>query len=106
MEYMVACHDLRLLEALCAFADELDSLSDPRGVRRALPVLLATLLDGTSLPGLRQLTLTLEGKVASRSGDRTALNMARTVRQHSGPDLSVGLLRDQIGRQLWILAPP
>ena len=103
MEYMVACHDPEFLEALCAFATELASLSDPRGprgVHHALTVLPATLLDGTSLPGLQQLTLALKGKVARRSGDRAALNMVRTVRQHSEPNLSIGLLRDRIGRQL------
>ena len=131
MDYIVACHDPELLQALCTFADQLAPLSDPRdprGVRHALPVLLATLLvalagganslaavaafthdhqawfrlwlplgrntpsrdtclrlvhrldpetavkaalllDGTSLPGLRQLILALDGKVARRSGD-------------------------------------
>ena len=132
MEYIVACHDPALLKALCAFADQLAQLSDPRdrrGVRYPLPVLLATLLvalagganslaavsafthdhqawfrlwlplgrdtpsrdtylrlvhrldpetavkaallllDGTSLPGLRDLILALDGKVARRSGD-------------------------------------
>ncbi|MCY4521696.1 MAG: transposase family protein [Caldilineaceae bacterium] len=118
--------------ALCAFADHLATRTgprDPRGVRHALPVLLATrrvalaggangmaavaafthdhqawfrlwlplgtatpsrdtylrrvrrrdpetamkaalwLLDGTSLPGLRELILALDGKVARRAGD-------------------------------------
>ena len=135
MDYIVACPDPELLEALCAFADHLATLPDPRdprGVRHALPVLLATLLvalagganslaavaafthdhqawfrlwlplgaatpsrdtylrlvrrldpetavkaalwllDGTSLPGLRELVLALDGKVARRSGDRAA----------------------------------
>ena len=135
MAYIVACPDRELLEALCAFADHLATLPDPRdprGVRHALPVLLATrlvalaggangmaavaafthdhqawfrlwlplgqatpsrdtylrlvrrldpetamkaalwLLDGTSLPGLRELILALDGKVARRSGDRAA----------------------------------
>ena len=47
MEYMVACPDPECLEALCAFADHLATRPDPRdprGVRHALPVLLATLL--------------------------------------------------------------
>ncbi len=47
MQYIVACPDPELLEALCAFADHLATLPDPRdprGVRHALPVLLATLL--------------------------------------------------------------
>ena len=47
MDYIVACHDPELLQALCAFADQLAPLPDPRdprGVRHALPVLLATLL--------------------------------------------------------------
>ena len=47
MDYIVACHDPELLQALCAFADQLAPLSDPRdprGVRHALPVLLGTLL--------------------------------------------------------------
>ena len=47
MEYIVACPDQELLEALCAFADHLATLPEPRdrrGVRHALPVLLATLL--------------------------------------------------------------
>ena len=133
MEYIVACPDPELLEALRAFADHLATLPDPRdprGVRHALPVLLATLLvalaggansmaavaafthdhrawfrlwlplgeatpsrdtylrlvrrldpetavkaalwllDGTCLPGLRELVLALDGKVARRSGDR------------------------------------
>ncbi|MCY4519918.1 MAG: ISAs1 family transposase, partial [Caldilineaceae bacterium] len=132
MEYIVACPDRELLEALCAFAEHLGTLPDPRdprGVRHALSVLLATLLvalaggangmaavaafthdhqawfrlwlplgaatpsrdtylrlvrrldpetamqaalwllDGTSLPGLRELILALDGKVARRSGD-------------------------------------
>ncbi len=131
MDYIVACHDPELLQALCTFADQLAPLSDPRdprGVRHALPVLLGTLLvalagganslaavaafthdhqawfrlwlplgrntpsrdtylrlvhrldpetavkaalllDGTSLPGLRNLILALDGKVARRSGD-------------------------------------
>ena len=124
MPYMVACHDPELLEALCAFADHLATPPDPRGVRHALPVLLATrlvalaggafthdhqawfrlwlllgettpsrdtylrrvqrldpetavkaalwLLDGTRLPGLRELVLALDGKAARRSGDRAA----------------------------------
>jgi len=135
MDYIVACPDPKLLEALCAFADHLATLPDPRdprGVRHALPVLLATLLvalaggannmaavtafthdhrawfrlwlplgeatpsrdtylrlvrrldpetavkaalwllDGTSLPGLEELILALDGKVARRSGDRAA----------------------------------
>ena len=132
MTYIVACPDRELLEALHAFAGHLATLPDPRdprGVRHALPVLLATLpvalaggangmaavaafthdhqawfrlwlplgpatpsrdtylrlvrrldpetamkaalwlLDGTSLPGLRELILALDGKVARRSGD-------------------------------------
>jgi len=135
MEYIVACPDPELLEALCAFADHLATLPDPRdprGVRHALPVLLATLLvalaggadnmaavaafthdhrdwfrlwlplgeatpsrdtylrlvrgldpetavkaalwllDGTSLPGLEELILALDGKVVRRSGDPAA----------------------------------
>ena len=135
MEYIVACPDPKLLEALCALAEHLATLPDPRdprGVRHVLPVLLATLLvalaggangmaavaafthdhqawfrlwlplgettpsrdtylrlvrrldpetamqaalwllDGTSLPGLRELILALDGKVARRSGDRAA----------------------------------
>lgn len=32
----------------------------------------ALLLDGTSLPGLQELTLALDGKVAVRSGDLAA----------------------------------
>ncbi len=136
MAYIVACSDPALLAALCAFADRLQSLPDPRdrrGVRHPLCVLLATLLvalaggadsmaavaafahdhrawfrlwlplgdtapsrdtylrlvrrldpetamkaalwllDGTSLPGLKELILALDGgKVACRSGDRAA----------------------------------
>ena len=34
---------------------------------------------------------------------RGALNMVRTVQQNSGPDLSIGLLRDRIGHRPWIL---
>lgn len=135
MEYIVACQDPKLLEALCAFADQLATLPDPRdrrGVRYPQAVLLGTLLvalaggadnmaavaaftrdhrvwfrqwlplgesvptddtyrlwvrrldpetamqaallllDGTSLPGLEELILALDGKVARRSGDRAA----------------------------------
>ena len=118
MPYIVACPDPELLEALCAFADHLATLPyprDPRGVRHALPVLLATfthdhrawfrlwlplgdttpsrdtylrlvrrldpetavkaalwLFDGTRLPGLEELVLALDGKVARRSGNRAA----------------------------------
>ena len=36
---------------------------------------------------------------------RTALNMVRTVQQNLGSHVSIGLLRDRIGRQPWILAP-
>ncbi|MCY4519728.1 MAG: transposase family protein, partial [Caldilineaceae bacterium] len=46
MTYIVACPDRELLEALHAFAGHLATLPDPRdprGVRHALPVLLATL---------------------------------------------------------------
>ena len=35
---------------------------------------------------------------------RVALNMVRMVQQISGPDLSIGLLRDWIGHRPWILA--
>ena len=135
MSYIVACPDPERLAALCAFADHLATLPDPRdprGVRHPLCVLLATLLvalaggansmaavaafthdhrawfrlwlplgeatalprhlpaagpaagagdgheaalwllDGTSLPGLEELVLALDGKVARRSGDRAA----------------------------------
>ena len=131
----IPCTDPALLEALCAFADELARLPDPRdprGVRYPLAVLLGTLLvalaggadtlaavaeftvdhqawfrlwlplgasvptddtyrllvrrlepetamqaallllDGTSLPGLRELILALDGKASRRSGDRVA----------------------------------
>ena len=34
---------------------------------------------------------------------RGTLNMVRTVQQNSGPDLSIGLLRDRIGHRPWIL---
>ncbi len=46
MDYMVACPDRELLVALCAFADHLarPDPRDPRGVRHATPVLLATRL--------------------------------------------------------------
>ena len=44
MDYIVARPDPELLKALCALADHLATLSDPRGVRHALPVLLVTLL--------------------------------------------------------------
>ena len=132
MEYIVACQDPKLLEVLCAFADRLALLPDPRdrrGVRYPQAVLLGTLLvalaegadnmaavaaftrdhrawfrqwlplgasvptddtyrlwvrldpetamkaallllDGTSLPGLAELILALDGKAARRSGDR------------------------------------
>ena len=132
MHYIVACPNPELLAALCTFADHRATRPDPRdprGVRHALPVLLATLpgalaggangmaavaafthdhrawfrlwrplgaatpsrdtylrlvrrrdpetamqaalwlLDGTSLPGLQELVLALDGKVARRSGD-------------------------------------
>ena len=36
---------------------------------------------------------------------RAILNMVRTLQQHSGPDLSIGLLRDKIGRNPALLAP-
>ena len=35
---------------------------------------------------------------------RAALNRLRTLPQHSGQDVSIGLLRDRIGRRPWILA--
>ncbi|MCY4522075.1 MAG: ISAs1 family transposase [Caldilineaceae bacterium] len=35
---------------------------------------------------------------------RAALNMLRTLQQHSGKDVFIGLLRDRIGCQPWILA--
>ena len=35
---------------------------------------------------------------------RAALNMVRTVQQNPGPDVSIGLLRNKIGRHPWILA--
>ena len=35
---------------------------------------------------------------------RPALNMVRTVQQNIGPNVSIELLRDQIGRRPWILA--
>lgn len=47
MEYIVACQDPKLLEVLCAFADRLALLPDPRdrrGVRYPQAVLLGTLL--------------------------------------------------------------
>ena len=40
---MVGCPGRELLEALCAFIRHLQSLLDPRGVRQALPMLLAAL---------------------------------------------------------------
>lgn len=36
---------------------------------------------------------------------RTALNMKWTVQQNFGPNLSIGLLHDQIGHHPWILVP-
>ena len=36
---------------------------------------------------------------------KAALNMVRTVQQKFRPDLSIGLLRDKIGRNLALLAP-
>lgn len=36
---------------------------------------------------------------------RAALNMVKTFQQQFEPDVSIGLLRDRIGRQPWILAP-
>ena len=35
---------------------------------------------------------------------RVALNMVRTVQQYFSTDVSIGLLRDKIGRHPWILA--
>lgn len=35
---------------------------------------------------------------------RAALNMVRTLQQHFRADVSIGLLRDRIGHQPWILA--
>ncbi len=35
---------------------------------------------------------------------RVALNMVRTVQQNLGTHVSIGLLRDWIGRHPWILA--
>ena len=35
---------------------------------------------------------------------RAALNMVRTVQQNLGADVSIGLLRDRIGRHPWLLA--
>ena len=35
---------------------------------------------------------------------RTALNMLRTIQRKLETDVSIGLLRDRIGRQPWILA--
>ncbi|MCY4521590.1 MAG: ISAs1 family transposase, partial [Caldilineaceae bacterium] len=35
---------------------------------------------------------------------RAALNMLRTLQQHFSTHVSIGLLRDRIGRQPWILA--
>ena len=35
---------------------------------------------------------------------RAALNMLRTIQRKLETDLSIGLLRDRIGRQPWILA--
>ena len=36
---------------------------------------------------------------------RAVLNIVRTLQQNSGPDLSIGLLRDKIGRNPALLAP-
>ena len=36
---------------------------------------------------------------------RAALNMVRTVQQNLSSYVSIGLLRDRIGRQPWLLAP-
>ena len=36
---------------------------------------------------------------------RTALNMVCTVQQNLSSYVSIGLLRDRIGRQSWLLAP-
>ncbi|MYD89590.1 MAG: transposase [Caldilineaceae bacterium SB0662_bin_9] len=36
---------------------------------------------------------------------RAAMNLVRTVQQHFRPDLSIGLLRDKIGRNPVLLAP-
>ena len=34
---------------------------------------------------------------------RATLNMVLTLQQNCGADVSIGLLRDRIGRQPWIL---
>ena len=36
---------------------------------------------------------------------RAALNMVKTFQQQFEPDVSIGLLRDRIGRRPWILTP-
>lgn len=36
---------------------------------------------------------------------RAAMNLVRPVQQHFRPDLSIGLLRDKIGRNPVLLAP-
>ena len=102
MVYIVACPAPELLEALCAFADHLATLLAALAESANSMVAVATftydhqtwfrlwlslgtttpsrgtylrlvgLLDGTSLPGLRELVLALDGKVARRSGDRAA----------------------------------
>ena len=35
---------------------------------------------------------------------RTTLNVVRAIQQDSGPDVSIGLLQNQIGHRPWILA--
>ncbi len=35
---------------------------------------------------------------------RTALNRLRTLQRNFSPDVSIGLLRDRIGRRPWLLA--
>ncbi len=93
---------------------------DPRGVRHALPVdaekMLAIVRGHWGIEnGLHrtQDVLFREDDCRLRTGHgpavmgilrRAALNMVRTVQQNFSTDVSIGLLRDQIGRHPWILA--
>ena len=84
MDYIVACPDPELPGALCAFADQLATLPGAlAGVaaftqdhqawfRLWLPLGRTTPSRDTSLPGLRELVLALDGKGARRSGDQAA----------------------------------
>ena len=69
----------------------------------------AGLVAGVSSQPLRWSAGGGSGRVRVREDDchmrRAALNMVRTLQQNSGPDWSIGLLLDKIGRNPALLAP-